>query len=81
MSDPIYQQGLQVYPNPVINSFFFNKEMKGINVRIFSVSGSLVAQQKVDANNSVNVSKLSSGIYFVVTNKDGKENSIKIIKK
>jgi hypothetical protein len=81
MPDPIYQKGLQVYPNPVINSFFFNKEMKGINVRIFSVMGSLVAQQKVDANNSINVSKLSSGIYFVVTNKDGKENSIKIIKK
>ena len=43
--------------------------------------GSVVEQQKVDANNSVNVSKISSGIYFVVTNKDGKENSIKIIKK
>lgn len=68
-----------IYPNPVENTLFFSAEMEGITVGIFSPSGSLILKQKVDNNNSIDVSKLKTGTYFISTNKNQK--TIKFIKK
>ena len=81
LQDQINKQGITLYPNPATNSFFFTTEMIGSNVRIFSPTGSLVSEQKVDSNNSVDVSKLSTGIYFIITSKEGEQIIKKIIKK
>ncbi|PKB15138.1 TIM-barrel domain-containing protein [Flavobacterium sp. 5] len=68
-----------IYPNPVGNTLFFSTKMAGINISIFSPTGSLVLKQKVDNNNSVDVSKLKVGTYFIITNKN--QMAIKFIKK
>ncbi|TRX39999.1 RICIN domain-containing protein [Flavobacterium restrictum] len=69
-----------VYPNPVDNTVFFNTEMEGKNISIFSSTGSLVSEQKVSSNNSVDVSKLSTGTYFIGTTKSG-DPTVKFLKK
>ena len=70
-----------IYPNPVGNTLFFSIEMAGINVSIFSLTGTLVLKQKVDSNNSIDVSKLSAGLYFITTNKSDSKISTKFMKK
>lgn len=70
-----------IYPNPVGNTLFFSTDIAGINVSIFSPSGSLVLKQKVDNNNSVDVSKLKTGTYFIITNENKKQMAKKFIKK
>jgi alpha-glucosidase len=70
-----------IYPNPVGNTLFFSTEMAGINVSIFSLTGSLVLKQKVDSNNSIDVSKLSAGLYFITANKSDNKISTKFMKK
>jgi hypothetical protein len=71
---------LNVYPNPVENMLFFTSEMKGIQIRVFSQTGSLVTEQKM-TNNSLNVSGLATGIYFVDFDKDGTKITKRFIKK
>jgi len=69
------------FPNPVGNILFFSTEMSGTNINVFSETGSLVLKQKVNNNNSVDVSKLSAGIYFITTNKNDNKMKIKFLKK
>jgi hypothetical protein len=71
---------LNVYPNPVENTLFFTNEMTGTQVSIFSAAGSLVSEQKV-MDNSLDVSSLAAGIYFVVFDKDGTKMTKRFIKK
>lgn len=80
LEDEIYKQDIKLYPNPANKYFFFSTEMIGSNVRIFSPTGSLISEEKVDSNNSVDISKLSTGIYFIVTTKDENQIIKKIIK-
>ncbi|PXY47212.1 TIM-barrel domain-containing protein [Flavobacterium hydrophilum] len=70
-----------IYPNPVGNTLFFSTDMAGVNVSILSPTGSLVLKQKVESNNSIDVSKLNAGLYFITTNKNGTKISRKFIKK
>ena len=70
-----------IYPNPVDNTLFFSTDMARTNVSIFSVAGNLVLKQKVNNNNSVDVSSLATGIYFVVFDKDGTKITKRFIKK
>tara|TARA_R110002049_G_scaffold268752_1_gene445536 strand:+ start:67871 stop:71179 length:3309 start_codon:yes stop_codon:yes gene_type:complete len=81
LQDEINKQRVKLFPNPVFKSFFFSTDMSGTNVRVFSPAGVLVLEEKVDSNNSVDMSKLSTGIYFVITNKNDKKFTTKIIKK
>jgi GH43 family beta-xylosidase len=71
---------LNVYPNPVKNTLFFSSEMAGIQVSIFSETGSLVSKQTAKEN-SVDVSGLATGIYFTVFEKDGAKIKKRFIKK
>ena len=70
---------INVYPNPAENTLFFTTDMTGTHVSIFSSAGSSVLEQEVDSNNSIEVSKLKTGIYFITTNKNQK--AIKFLKK
>tara|TARA_R110002050_G_scaffold95549_4_gene198910 strand:- start:29931 stop:32273 length:2343 start_codon:yes stop_codon:yes gene_type:complete len=72
---------INIFPNPVENILFFTTEMEIIKVSVYSSTGSLVLEKKVANNNSIDVSKLSTGIYFIMTNKDGRQIVKKIIKK
>lgn len=59
---------LQIYPNPVRNKLYLKSTVpvQG-TVAVLNVSGILVAEVLVE-NNSIDVSKLSSGIYFIRVN-------------
>jgi predicted alpha-1,6-mannanase (GH76 family) len=71
---------LNVYPNPVENTLFFTTKITGTHVSIFSAAGSLVSEQKV-MDNSLDVSRLATGIYFAVFDKDGTKITKRFIKK
>lgn len=71
-----------VYPNPTDAQIFFKSRTSLIseNIQIFSDLGKLVKEVSLDSSNSLNLSDLATGIYFVrFTNSNF--NSVKIIKK
>ncbi|MCV9930170.1 beta-1,3-glucanase family protein [Flavobacterium sp. LS1R49] len=69
------------YPNPVENTLYFTTDLTGTDVSIIdSQSGSAISSQKIK-NNTLDVSRLKTGIYFVVFEKDGKKTVKRIIKK
>jgi predicted alpha-1,6-mannanase (GH76 family) len=70
-----------VFPNPVENTLYFSAEMEGANISVFSPTGSLLINQKVDPKNSLDVSTLKTGTYIIIANKEGKQIIKKIIKK
>ena len=56
---------LAVYPNPAVNTISWDSAIDDpVAVRIYSMQGALV-QQITPATHSVNVSKLSAGMYFI----------------
>ena len=69
-----------VFPNPVENTLYFSAEMEGANISVFSPTGSLLMNQKVDPKNSLDVSNLKTGTYIIIANKGGKQMTKKIIK-
>ncbi|TRX39998.1 TIM-barrel domain-containing protein [Flavobacterium restrictum] len=81
VADQSNKQGINVYPNPVTNTLFFSTEMKGSNVSVYSLTGSLVLKQKMENNNGLDVSKLKTGTYLVSITKGGEKTVKKIVKK
>ncbi|WP_343694500.1 RICIN domain-containing protein [Flavobacterium sp.] len=72
---------LNVYPNPVSETLFFTNDVSGGNIKVVdSQTGNVVSSQKIN-DNSLNVSQLRQGIYFVVFEKDGKQTIKRFIKK
>lgn len=70
-----------VYPNPVSETLFFTKDVSGGNLNVVdSQTGNVVLSQKIN-DNSLNVSNLRQGIYFVVFEKDGEKTIKRFIKK
>ncbi|HEY8894948.1 MAG TPA: Ig-like domain-containing protein [Niastella sp.] len=73
--------GLQLYPNPVLNELKLRSELdlSGALVTVYDFSGRVVLQAK-NINNSVNVSRLTSGMYLVTVNKNGQMISGRFVK-
>lgn len=72
-----------VYPNPVLDviNFKSNKNFIPVDAKVYELSGRMVLQTKVDRE-SVSVKELNSGNYLLIlTDKNGKTHSQKIIKK
>lgn len=73
---------LQLYPNPVKNELFLSSKngAGNLNVKIFNIEGKLLSTQTMEVANqtSINVSQLTSGIYFLNIED---ENGNTIIKK
>lgn len=72
----------QIYPNPVKTHFFITENINNIkSITIFSINGKKLKEEKITSE-EINVSDLSSGIYFYRLNYiNGKTNKIgKIIK-
>jgi chitinase len=74
-------ESLTVYPSPAENELFFTAEVSGATVSIInSQDGATVSSQKAN-NNSVDVSRLKSGIYLVLVEKDGIKTVRRFVKK
>ena len=71
-----------LYPNPTIDKFNIRVNSPVTTVRIYDISGRLVQVENKLADNSVNVSSLSEGLYQVaVESAEGTSVSSLIIKK
>lgn len=70
-----------VSPNPTVASIQFKSDINLVNenVTIYTTSGQLVSEKKIQSDNSVDLSELSSGIYIIQLATDSKK-SFKIIK-
>lgn len=74
--------GIQVYPNPVSDEFALKvkDDTKIESLKLFDASGKLVKNIS-DFNGKVNISELTSGIYFLKTKTNKGEFLNKILKK
>jgi Secretion system C-terminal sorting domain len=55
---------VSVYPNPVSNDLFISSEITIESISVFSISGKKVMEQK-NIDNSIDVSALPQGMYFL----------------
>lgn len=74
-----------IHPNPAKNQLFLNskKPAGNLKVKIFNIEGKLLSTQNVAFENqtSINVSQLTSGIYFLnIEDENGKTEVKKFIK-
>jgi len=70
---------IQYYPNPVDEALTVSSDRKVDQISVYNVTGQLL--QEVNDTNVINLSKLSSGIYFLKAVVEGKTETTKIIKK
>ena len=79
----IFISSLKVYPNPVKSTFSFDGlegVLKDYNIQIFDVLGKKVFEQKEKIVNTIQISFLENGIYFVNVSKENQFKIIKILK-
>lgn len=72
---------LSVYPNPT--SDFINIKLNNASsfvVNIFTMDGKSVLSQEIDASNPLNVSNLSTGMYFIRVSNEGQNYVTKFVK-
>ena len=71
---------IKVYPNPTVAKIFFEsrENLASQKISIFNTAGQQVMQKQVAADNSVDMTDLSAGIYLIQL--ADKKNSFKIIK-
>lgn len=63
-------QKVSIYPNPASESITLNKDMVGADLKIYHINGQLVHTETIE-NNTVNISHLSSGLYFITLEHEG----------
>ncbi|WP_232735278.1 RICIN domain-containing protein [Flavobacterium sp. 5] len=72
---------LSIYPSPAESTLYVTTEVSDERVSIVdSQSGAVVSEQKIN-NSSIDVSRLRTGIYLVVFERDGKKIVKRFIKK
>jgi len=75
---------IDVFPNPTTDKIAFINNNEAINnarLNIYSITGKLVRTEMIESNNSIDVSKLESGMYLIrVETKEGKIYTSKFIK-
>ncbi|WP_434981341.1 T9SS type A sorting domain-containing protein [Daejeonia sp. YH14] len=73
---------LQLYPNPAKNEIFINWKSSDAAYSIIDANGSLISNQSklVSGKNRIDISKLTSGVYFIEIYESGKRIRTKFIK-
>jgi len=77
IQNPNADNAVFVFPNPVVDSFTIGGIEESTLVSITDIHGRVILQQTVSPNESISVSHLSAGIYFVRVN----GNVVRIVKK
>jgi hypothetical protein len=72
---------VSMYPNPASTSISFElNDTKNYNVSIFDITGKLQINTPVNAsNNSIDISTLGAGIYFVSVENNGAKKVVRLI--
>lgn len=76
--------GVLVYPNPAVDELFiYNPTAGTIEVGLYNISGKLVLQKEFNhTNNTLNISDIEVGVYFlVVETPQGEKTVKKVVKK
>lgn len=80
LSTPNFQffGDLDVYPNPASSELFIeNNNSSNLEYQVYSVTGQLMQQNKLPfSNNTIDVSQLSEGVYFLKLTDIGSEGSL-----
>ena len=82
----IEKQPFNVYPNPATNELTIEvegDEVRNLGITIFNVVGEVVflsTEQYAFKKETIDISPLATGIYFLETNIDGERSIIKIVK-
>jgi hypothetical protein len=72
---------LKYYPNPVNNHLSISNDAPIDAITVTSILGQTVFSKKINAlQTEINMSELSSGIYFVKVASESWEKTIKILK-
>ncbi|HBR55058.1 MAG TPA: RNA-binding protein [Flavobacteriaceae bacterium] len=73
---------VNIYPNPTASELNFSMAgMEGTAVSVVDVNGKVVMNTNISASNSIDVTRLQSGVYFVQFEIENEAQSIKFIKK
>ena len=80
ISENDVQDAIQLYPNPVDHTLYFQNVTQEETISIYSIVGQKVKESNISAsNNAIDVSNLSTGIYFLKSTNSN--SAIKFIKK
>lgn len=72
----------KIFPNPVNGSLHFSENQAGVAYSIYDMSGKVILRGKVDANNKIETSLLSTGNYILnLHHKAAPRQTFKFIKK
>lgn len=74
-------EGFSLYPNPISNGKLFLSSNSYVTkqLEIYSMMGKLVYSKNVNANETIDISKLNSGIYMIRIEEDDKIATRKLI--
>ena len=71
-----------IYPNPTTNNLYISsKNILIKKMTIYSISGKLIMEQNNNQNNSIDVSSLLEGVYFIEISSESGKSVKKFIKK
>ncbi|WP_372795082.1 T9SS type A sorting domain-containing protein, partial [Lutibacter sp.] len=74
-------EGFSLYPNPISNGKLFMSTNSNLDkqVEIYSMMGNCIYSKYVHANETIDISKLNSGIYMVRVEEEDKIATRKLI--
>ncbi len=77
-----YSIAFSLYPNPCENKLHFNLPVPvELNISIFDITGRRILYTILRNENSMDVSMLHPGIYFLRMEKEGKSETVKFVKR
>tara|TARA_B100000508_G_scaffold140085_2_gene140001 strand:+ start:776 stop:1768 length:993 start_codon:yes stop_codon:yes gene_type:complete len=80
LNDETMNSEVSVHPNPFTNQIFVESTLDQINYSILDISGKLLSKGITTSNQSIDVSSLNSGVYFLKIFEGNKSRTIKVIK-
>lgn len=79
--DEVSELEFSMFPNPTTDFISFSGiNLNGAKVKLYNVLGS-ITKEVIVVNNTISVSELPAGVYFLITTKDTATISRKIVKK
>jgi endonuclease I len=76
-----FSSSIALYPNPVNTNRFYISTTADSDVKVYTVLGKLVVEEKITSNNNdVNIEELSSGVYLVQISSQGRTLTKKLIR-
>ncbi|WP_179021005.1 cyanophycinase [Winogradskyella forsetii] len=71
---------IRVYPNPVVESIQIQSEVEFNAIQLLDIAGSTISV-KLQADHTINMSSLSSGVYFLRLKSDNMTQVFRLVKK